>query len=557
MRKKKGVEIDKDTKQKVLKFYEDDENSRLCPGKKGCVKVITNGQKSYMQKRLILSNLNELFVAFKKTHPECKIGRSKFCELRPKWCILAGASGTHSVCVCIYHQNIKLMIDGAKLNVDYKDLLEMLVCDTTSYNCMTNACDQCPGQQALIDLIKDSEEEELMLENIEFKQWVTVDRSEMVTMVKPRDEFVETFVQGLYNLKFHHYVSKVQGRVLKEKKENLLDTECIVLADFSENYTFIVQDEIQGYHWVNDQATVHPFVVYLKEQDKIRSHCLFVLSDYREHSTAVVHAFLTEVINHIKTLNPNLKKIIYFSDGSGSQYKNKKNFTNICKHKCDFGVEGEWHFFASCHGKNSCDGVGGTTKRVVTRASLQRPKDGQILNVDQLFTFCNEHITGITYFLIKKEAIENHAATLDERFNKCQRVVGTRKFHKFQAISENEIRCYLTSDTDKFEDHVTLVKEITLSLQEKDLIACIYEGQWWIGEIESISLEHNDVYVHFYHPPGPRTSFKESVADKVNVPVRNVLRKISALELTTATGRSHVISQELSEEISYLFNLNR
>ena len=41
-----------------------------------------------------------------------KIGFSKFAELRPRYCVLAGASGTHSVCICTIHQNVKLMILG-------------------------------------------------------------------------------------------------------------------------------------------------------------------------------------------------------------------------------------------------------------------------------------------------------------------------------------------------------------------------------------------------------------------------------------------------------------
>ena len=32
-----------------------------------------------------------------------------------KHCILAGASGIHAVCVCTIHQNVKLMMVGAKI----------------------------------------------------------------------------------------------------------------------------------------------------------------------------------------------------------------------------------------------------------------------------------------------------------------------------------------------------------------------------------------------------------------------------------------------------------
>lgn len=74
----------------------------MSSGKKDCTKVIINGNKSNKTETFsVLSNLNELYVAFKISHPEYKIGRSKFCELRPKWRILAGSSGTHSVCVCV------------------------------------------------------------------------------------------------------------------------------------------------------------------------------------------------------------------------------------------------------------------------------------------------------------------------------------------------------------------------------------------------------------------------------------------------------------------------
>ena len=68
-----------------------------------------------VQKRLILMNLRELYRLFKDSYPEHKVGFSKFAELRPNNCVLAGANGTHSVCVCTTHQNIKLMMYTIKL----------------------------------------------------------------------------------------------------------------------------------------------------------------------------------------------------------------------------------------------------------------------------------------------------------------------------------------------------------------------------------------------------------------------------------------------------------
>src|SRR5215469_10622849 len=167
-------------------------------------------------------------------------------------------------------------------------------------------------------MLQESEEE--MLVDVTFKQWVTTDRAELVTM----DEYLETLLEKLHNFKSHHYVSKIQSQFMKEIKERLPENECIVLADFAENFTFLVQDEIQGYHWVNDQATVHPFVLYYKnENNQVSSRSICILSDYLEHNTSVVHAFLKHVTKFIKETLPKVEKLIYFSDGSVSQYKKK------------------------------------------------------------------------------------------------------------------------------------------------------------------------------------------------------------------------------------------
>ena len=91
----------------VKLFYESDTSSRMMPGKKDFISVKTDHGRIHVQKRLILSNLKELYQDFKNKYLTEHIGFSKFAELRPTHCILAGGSGTHSVCVCTIHQNVK------------------------------------------------------------------------------------------------------------------------------------------------------------------------------------------------------------------------------------------------------------------------------------------------------------------------------------------------------------------------------------------------------------------------------------------------------------------
>ena len=75
-------------------------------------------------------------AAFKEKYPNVKLGFSKFCTFRPKWCVLAGSSGTHSVCVCSIHQNAILLVDAINWDITYKDLISKIVCDSTRKECM-------------------------------------------------------------------------------------------------------------------------------------------------------------------------------------------------------------------------------------------------------------------------------------------------------------------------------------------------------------------------------------------------------------------------------------
>lgn len=69
------------------------------------------------------------------------MGVSRFAMERPQHCIFAGAAGTHSVCICRIHQNMKLLLLTLELKGSdgklwtYKDLLEKITCEDSSENC--------------------------------------------------------------------------------------------------------------------------------------------------------------------------------------------------------------------------------------------------------------------------------------------------------------------------------------------------------------------------------------------------------------------------------------
>ena len=139
----------------VKDFYELDDVSRIMPGKKDFVSVRQGDKRVHVQKRLLLSNLKELYQQFKAKYPTEKIGFSKFAELPPQHCVLAGASGTHAVCVCTIHQNVKLMMICGKIAEqsaedeiplkEYDHCLARIICNPPQLDCFFRICSSCPG----------------------------------------------------------------------------------------------------------------------------------------------------------------------------------------------------------------------------------------------------------------------------------------------------------------------------------------------------------------------------------------------------------------------------
>ena len=118
------------------------------------------------------------------------------------------------------------------------------------------------------------------------------------------------------------------------------------MVDFAENFNFIIQDEIQSYHWSKGYCTLHPIVIYLLDSEgKLKPESLCIISDDNTHDTNFVYQVQVILVQYIKENYPNIVKLHYFSDGCSAQYKNYKNFINLCHHKEDYGLDAEWVFF--------------------------------------------------------------------------------------------------------------------------------------------------------------------------------------------------------------------
>ena len=161
------------------------------------------------QKRLLV-NISKIHTSFENEHPDKKIGFSTFALLRPKWCILVGAAGTY-VCVCTYHQNVKIMLGAMNSPTDYKQIMEICVCNLENPDCVLQHCDSCPDSLVLKEFfVKELLKTFGCDDTIRFNQWVSTDRGQFVEQESAFDDFVDDLVEKFLKLTEHHYIGKQQ-----------------------------------------------------------------------------------------------------------------------------------------------------------------------------------------------------------------------------------------------------------------------------------------------------------------------------------------------------------
>ena len=87
-------------------------------------------------------------------------------------------------------------------------------------------------------------------------------------------------VRELDKLTPHSYIAKTQGEYVKKVRYGLKLGEIVVLGDFAENHGFIIQDEVQSFHWNKKSCILHPVMIYYTtNDDEVLSKSVVFLSN--------------------------------------------------------------------------------------------------------------------------------------------------------------------------------------------------------------------------------------------------------------------------------------
>lgn len=318
--------------EKIVNYYLSESNSYICSGIKQYKRKLDSDSKEkvLVQKRMLLYTLHDLYSNFILDYAEEENlpKFSYFASLKPEECVYAGDPGTHEICVCLEHENVRLKLNALTNKIKYKDLFEGAVCSSFNVKCMLHECTNCQGKEGIkatfakynINITKDS---------VTFKQWKSeASRALICSCTQNLQDFMTSLIDDVWNLTKHHFIANTQKNFLTYCKNQLQNDTCIILMDFAENYSFVIQRSVQAYYYNNVQATIHPFVVYYIEPEdngnnKLQQISFCVISDTKDHQAYTVNIFQEKLLEIIKGKFPWISSVIYFSDGAPTQYKNK------------------------------------------------------------------------------------------------------------------------------------------------------------------------------------------------------------------------------------------
>ena len=152
-------------------------------------------------------------------------------------------------------------------------------------------------------------------------------------------------------------------------------------------------------------------------------------------------------------------------------------------------------------------------KRLLTKASLQRPYSNPILTSDAIMEFCTQSIPGIHFFNITPEQIAKYDSELTERFQVAKTIKGTQHFHRLVPVTKSKMHAYklsLQSDPPELVTVIDPPADVTetptenfTEIKQQNYVCCRYDNEAWIGLVEDVSEEHGEVLQHFALWPDP------------------------------------------------------
>ena len=139
---------------------------------------------------------------------------------------------------------------------------------------------------------------------------------DLIKQTVPSEKFLDDTRGGIRRCVTHTYIRKVQRDAIARLRSSVSENPLLVLHfDFAENWSVILFDEIQSYHWCNVQISLFTCVTYFGSKTQS-----FVVTHDSAHALCALHM----ISNEIESQNPfKFETTVYISDGAAGHFKNR------------------------------------------------------------------------------------------------------------------------------------------------------------------------------------------------------------------------------------------
>ncbi|KAK6186815.1 hypothetical protein SNE40_006086 [Patella caerulea] len=240
-------------------------------------------------------------------------------------------------------ENIRLLLQSLRshttLSSDISEFIEQITCNSTSKSCMTQSCLEC--EEAVENYAPTNPHTTL-----EYRQWRNGERTEIEELKGTVGEAFAELKQQLKGFLLHTYIKRCQSQHLEYLISNSNDQRIVLQVDFSENATILSQNEVQSAHWHHHQATLFTAYAWINGKDK-SNRSIVLISDCLQHTKYSVYMYMDYIFCFLKEIHPTLKHIDIFSDGTGSQFKQRYLFSNLYSWQQKHELQLTWNFFCN------------------------------------------------------------------------------------------------------------------------------------------------------------------------------------------------------------------
>ena len=374
------------------------------------------------------------------------------------------------------------------------------------------------------------------------------------------DAFSELKSQ-LRHFLIHTYVKRRQAAHFSNSILQSSENSLVLQVDFSENATIGSQNEIQSGHWNHSQATL--FTAHAWAGDG-KNESFVLISDLLTHNKESVYTFMTYIFRFLRENFELLEEINIFSDGAGSQFKQKYLFSNLHAWEQEYDLVLKWNFFATSHGKGAVDGLGETVKRTVWRqvrignVHVDTPEEYAKVAVS-----CNPNIH---IKFISKTDIQANEQYLSAKWHDVIPIPRTHQLHCFIPSGKYRMKVAETSDSKEFtlqyirnnteeemlEENVTEntsdseCESMDEMVDESEEIEALSIGQWVLvnydgkqypGEITKIKNSQTDIEINVMHQSGSKFWKWPTSQDKIYYQRKSITRIIEAPKVAGSRGQ--------------------